>query len=681
MAFEIKHKAVTGRPIAATDYNGDAHVIEGPANQILVTDGAGKLTGQTITEFRNSLGGSTKVDSASTRAGLKAINSNSTQVVLLQENGREGLFVWNPNVPFETHQLDTGEGIYVAPVAIANGAWVRQEAWRVNVEWFGISRNNSGAANSTAWLAMMSVLAARGYTRESGYRGLGQAFFPNVGVYNFASTCEIKLGRLALEGAGPHLAGSREGTVLKFPVGITGIRVHAGNTTGAISSETGTWTAGFSSIRNLSLEGSFSGTEAEAHGIQLRAMALIENVAIFNFQGDGVHINASVAATPIGNANLTTIRDCQILNNRNGVHLSGTDANVVRIIGGSIDNNRQWGVDDWSIGSYLDGVHFDANGHFQSGVGGSRVESWCWYNNNSYFVKLGQETWASTNPPSGTTADNQGWIWIKAAPGPVIDDGGWARPWTSGLTWRAGGSLAARSEGNTVVTAIQCYSENESNPQGAGALLVVGASMGYRGDLIGGSSLTTAGGKLRVSTRLDLTGHLNVESANTSTFAGPLSVAELLTGNLNLQGTGGIRYSGSLVGRLLGGGIQAGNNEENEVAFNKAFYVYNTGSNAYGMDLGLFGGIASTRVFAASNARVSFAGRATDSTTQAGYTEWGWVNSTEFNLTSGRVLKIAGTQVVGPRGASVADATDAASVITQLNALLSRMRAHGLIAP
>lgn len=46
-------------------------------------------------------------------------------------------------------------------------------------------------------------------------------------------------------------------------------------------------------------------------------------------------------------------------------------------------------------------------------------------------------------------------------------------------------------------------------------------------------------------------------------------------------------------------------------------------------------------------------------------------------------LQMAGTKVLGLQGAAVADATDAASVITQLNALLARLRAstgHGLIA-
>jgi hypothetical protein len=41
---------------------------------------------------------------------------------------------------------------------------------------------------------------------------------------------------------------------------------------------------------------------------------------------------------------------------------------------------------------------------------------------------------------------------------------------------------------------------------------------------------------------------------------------------------------------------------------------------------------------------------------------------------------VDGTQVVGNRGAAVADATDAASVILRLNELLARCRAHGLIS-
>lgn len=49
-------------------------------------------------------------------------------------------------------------------------------------------------------------------------------------------------------------------------------------------------------------------------------------------------------------------------------------------------------------------------------------------------------------------------------------------------------------------------------------------------------------------------------------------------------------------------------------------------------------------------------------------------------ITSDGAIRMGGTKVLGAQGAAVADATDAASAITQLNALLARCRAHGLIA-
>jgi hypothetical protein len=59
-------------------------------------------------------------------------------------------------------------------------------------------------------------------------------------------------------------------------------------------------------------------------------------------------------------------------------------------------------------------------------------------------------------------------------------------------------------------------------------------------------------------------------------------------------------------------------------------------------------------------------------------------DGTNHTLVGGYVtvgaVRVSGTQVVGAQGAAVADATDAASVITQLNALLARLRTHGLIA-
>lgn len=59
---------------------------------------------------------------------------------------------------------------------------------------------------------------------------------------------------------------------------------------------------------------------------------------------------------------------------------------------------------------------------------------------------------------------------------------------------------------------------------------------------------------------------------------------------------------------------------------------------------------------------------------------WSQAVNYDIGVASGKVFKVNNTQVVGAQQAAVADATNSTDVITQLNALLSRLRTHGLIA-
>ncbi|MDB4871958.1 MAG: hypothetical protein JWL97_2962 [Gemmatimonadales bacterium] len=52
----------------------------------------------------------------------------------------------------------------------------------------------------------------------------------------------------------------------------------------------------------------------------------------------------------------------------------------------------------------------------------------------------------------------------------------------------------------------------------------------------------------------------------------------------------------------------------------------------------------------------------------------------DLELLTGKKIKVNGNAIIGDRGAAVADATGAGDVVAQLNALLARVRAHGLIA-
>jgi hypothetical protein len=62
----------------------------------------------------------------------------------------------------------------------------------------------------------------------------------------------------------------------------------------------------------------------------------------------------------------------------------------------------------------------------------------------------------------------------------------------------------------------------------------------------------------------------------------------------------------------------------------------------------------------------------------------GSISGVSMNLASGQSYRINGTAVVGARGAAVADASGGSTVDTEaraaLNALLARVRTHGLIS-
>ena len=57
------------------------------------------------------------------------------------------------------------------------------------------------------------------------------------------------------------------------------------------------------------------------------------------------------------------------------------------------------------------------------------------------------------------------------------------------------------------------------------------------------------------------------------------------------------------------------------------------------------------------------------------------VTAAAINLASGKVLQVNGTNVVGARGSAIADDASGAANQAKVNAILSALRTHGLIAP
>jgi hypothetical protein len=143
------------------------------ANKAPYATGAGTWALMDSTSVGRSLMGSSLVadvrnilDTApyvATRTALKALDTTKDLVAILQESGREGIFLWKTGDYSTLVTADTQEGIVVKATAIAasSGAWVRQFSGDMNIEWFGCVGDNA-TDNTTALQATIAYCAALG---------------------------------------------------------------------------------------------------------------------------------------------------------------------------------------------------------------------------------------------------------------------------------------------------------------------------------------------------------------------------------------------------------------------------------------------------------------------------------------------------------------------------------------
>jgi hypothetical protein len=291
------------------------------------------------------------------RIALAAIDGTDNAKRYLAESGREGWFVWDGSDLGSRVSADVNQGIYVAPASDAtgaSGAWVRKFQEPVDPRWWGLSVSNTGAENSAAIDAMFACLRSRAVEVSTNYQAIEAIRFAASESYDLASTIELTNGTFVLEGGATGFDVGKA-TKFTFPAGVTGIRVQAYNTSGANTKDSVTHRGGDGSIiRGIALFGGYTSVDGEYHGIQLRARAVIENVFIHNFEGDGIHIaagvsNANGADPPCGNANNWRIVGGRIQHCRNGLFTDGADVNAGSCTSLDCTANRSWGIYDSSF--------------------------------------------------------------------------------------------------------------------------------------------------------------------------------------------------------------------------------------------------------------------------------------------------------------------------------------------
>lgn len=98
------------------------------------------------------------------------------------------------------------------------------------------------------------------------------------------------------------------------------------------------------------------------HGIWASTAFFAQNVAVWNFSGDGWHIVAAAPST--GNANIFGMVRCSARNNgRHGLYADGPDVNASQIVDFNSHGNAGWGIYDSSfLGNHYFGIHTDSNG-------------------------------------------------------------------------------------------------------------------------------------------------------------------------------------------------------------------------------------------------------------------------------------------------------------------------------
>lgn len=440
---------------------------------------------------------------------------------VLGETGREGIFVFNSANLATRVTADPTQGVYVAPVAAptgASGAWVRRFSGPHDIRWFG--------STYAAFTAIQSYFAAIGQTGYGYNVGVPRVYVP-MGVYAFAGNpLDITYPiHWTAEGSGGSGGGS---TVLQWNNTSSGIRVQANDTTGDTGTQAPATHRGNETVFDgFMIDGGYAnGNEAEFHAVNGRAQSTFRNCMFMNWAGDVFCANADTAGAIKGNANLVTFDKCWSQNTRDGFRFLGGDSNAGSTRDCSAVICRRWGFND---SSFLGNTHHNphtsscARTSWNTGAA-NRPCSFVSQAGNRYYVINGQAVGASTNAPSGTTADNTWWAYFSAG---GVDATTGCPAWFNGINVRAGGGYLIDGVSNGSVL-INPYQETDQSSQFDQKGLVIGrANLIEAVKVTGGAlsrrlnSLTAEFDGTRLGGNVVLQGNLSVQSPNILITYGP----------------------------------------------------------------------------------------------------------------------------------------------------------------
>lgn len=322
------------------------------------------------------------------------------------------------------------------------------------------------------YCAFIAAITSQTFTSHGLYYHSGPEILLKDGaVYRMGSdTIQLKRS-VHIRGAGSGMPWTSM-AAMRWAAGATAFIVHRYNTIGNTVESVPTTGADGTIIEGIRILGAAS-TAADAYGghaIWLRARAMMKNLYIENFRGNGYHIVATAGGSPSeeGNANNFEVHGGRVQGCENGAFIDGADTNAGSFINGDYTANRRWGIWDSSfLGNNYFNVHTDSNGDGRTVDTASAFAS---YSGNSYQAV---PTASGANLIATTPGTNSA-IWRLLASGV----GGRAIAWTGSNpagTYRSGGPVYTDNANG------RCNLFGQYNESGQGNMFLSPVTIGVGG--------------------------------------------------------------------------------------------------------------------------------------------------------------------------------------------------------
>lgn len=338
------------------------------------------------------------------------------------------------------------------------------------------------------------ALALAAQMNGTGFYQSGPALFLPNASYFVGQTINLKRAT-KLFGNSSGLP-SDSGPMLIFPPDVIGIIVNRYNTFGEQIEAPPTTGADASIIEGIKLKSTL-GDDATKHAIRLRARAIIRNVNISGFSGDGINIKASAGTSDPaveGNANNWQVETVRITGcGGNGIYVDGADANAGVCIGADCSQNGRWAIWDSSfLGNTYLACHAAENGLAGVANNSSAQTSLVSYNN----IRWGAHPNATAAQLVATTPGTDDTVWVEILAGaPNVYSPLWQPGQPAGTFFQGGAYYADNANARNLF--LGCYSETGTAGSAfVGPCLVLGGSMGHINQ--GSTIQATNGGEVKL---------------------------------------------------------------------------------------------------------------------------------------------------------------------------------------